>query len=116
MKTRWQTFARFMQLHTQEHTHPGADSVVGCRWAGEGTITDRRKLNYFEESLSHCMLVKLTPEKLSLRVPELSPVSIIQPLLQFLISFMYHRRYMFKISFLCIADSAEEGIFLLFFH
>jgi len=82
-----------MQLDTQEHTYPGADSVVGCMWAGEGTITDRSELNYFEESLSHCMLVRLTPEQVSLRVFGLSPVRIIPPLPHFLISFMYHRRY-----------------------
>jgi hypothetical protein len=82
-----------MQLDTQEHNHPGANSVEGCGWAGEGTITDRRKLNYFEESLSHCMLVKLTLEQLFLRVPGLSPVSIIPPLFHFLILFMYHRQY-----------------------
>jgi hypothetical protein len=68
-------------------------SVEGCGWAGMGPITDRRKLNYFEESLPHFMLVKLTPKQLSLRVLGLSPVSIIPPLLHFLISLMYRRQY-----------------------
>jgi len=81
-----------MQLDTQERTHPGADFEVGYMWASEGMITDRSKLNYFEESLSHCMLVKLTPQQVSLRVLGLSPVRIIPPLLHFLISFMYYRR------------------------
>jgi len=94
MKTRWQTFTRSMEFDTQENTHPGADSVEGCGWVGEGTITDRRKPNYFEISRSHCMLAKLTLEQLFLRVLGLSPVSIIPPLLHFLILFMYHRRYM----------------------